>query len=381
VEVVVTMEDLDQLHARVLPFVATDGPALNRVLVECRAGQVLWTGSDRYRLGRLPAGSGDGEGVFAVPARTMWLARAIGERREAKTVTFVVDGVRGTAYLPEVELPFDASAAGYPDLVWVDELETGEEVTVTLPAEDLFTVIHGAALRPQFLDDERREEFSLHVDSARGRLRAVASWDGHPDTSATVACAASRSARVGVNPDFLFEMAEAAAQEVLTLHLPGESSPMLRVESADGYLALLMPVRTGIESLRGPFEEMLAELLGVRSDELQRDVEGDYPVSLSDTHSLCLSLVEGDEERGHPHAVHVFAVLASNMEPTLELLTEVNDLNRNLGHARVYWADGNVVVGDELLLETLDAPELEHTCRLIANLAAEVAPLIEMIHG
>jgi hypothetical protein len=40
-----------------------------------------------------------------------------------------------------------------------------------------------------------------------------------------------------------------------------------------------------------------------------------------------------------------------------------------------------VFVGQELLLSTLDAAELDHACRTVAGLAARVAPLLEAVHG
>ena len=47
----------------------------------------------------------------------------------------------------------------------------------------------------------------------------------------------------------------------------------------------------------------------------------------------------------------------------------------------IYWADGSVMVGQELLLGTLDAAELGHACRTVAALAVRVAPLLETVHG
>jgi hypothetical protein len=102
---------------------------------------------------------------------------------------------------------------------------------------------------------------------------------------------------------------------------------------------------------------------------------------VGDDHLLYLSLIEGDDEAGTPDTVHAFAILASGVDPSPELLTELNDLNRHVRFARLYWADGAVYVGDELLLASLDAAELGHACRTVAALAARVAPLLEAVHG
>jgi hypothetical protein len=155
----------------------------------------------------------------------------------------------------------------------------------------------------------------------------------------------------------------------------------LRVETDDGFLALLMPVRIGVESARPDFEAMLADLLDVDPSDLERDGDGDYPVPLGDDQLLYLSLIKGDDDAGTPDTVHAFAILATGVDPTPELLTELNDLNRHVRFARLYWADGAVLVGDELLLATLDAAELGHACRTVAALANRVAPLLEAVHG
>ena len=210
----------------------------------------------------------------------------------------------------------------------------------------------------------------------------MATWDGHADTSAVVACTASGDARVGVNPSFLYELASAAGEDVLTLHLPPDPGVPLRVETDDGFLALLMPVRIGVESARPAFEAMLAELLDCDPGDVERDADGDYPVPLSDDHLLYLSLIEGDPDAGTPDTVLVYAILTNErVDPTPELLTELNDLNRHVRYARLYWADGAVFAGDELLLSSLDAAELGHACRTIAALAAKVAPMLEAVHG
>jgi hypothetical protein len=126
---------------------------------------------------------------------------------------------------------------------------------------------------------------------------------------------------------------------------------------------------------------MLAEPLDVDAGDLQRDDDGDYPVPLDGDRLLYLSLIEGDGDAGTPDTVHAFAVLATGVDPTPELLTELNDLNRHVRFARLYWADGAVLVGGELLLSTLDAAELGHACHTVAALAARVAPMLEVVHG
>lgn len=256
-----------------------------------------------------------------------------------------------------------------------------QETLVTVSAEDLFAVIHGANLHPQWLDDDAQQSFVLHVDHLRETLRAVATWDGHADTSAVVACTASGSVRVGVNPGFLYGLAEAAGEEFLTLHLSEDPSVPLRVETDDGFSALLMPCRIGVESARPDFEAMLAELFDTDPGQLDRDENGAYPVPLSEDHSLFLSLQDGDTDAGIPDTVRVFSVLASGIESSPELLAELNDLNTNVRFARLFWSAGDVVVGDELLLATLDPAELGHACRTVAALAARVAPLLRMVHG
>lgn len=381
--VTVTVEQLEQLKDRLGCFASLTNPDLSRVRVRTTGDAgVEWVATDSFRLGRLTIGEAAGEGLFGIPVRTLTLAWQMGDRRDAGKVTFTADGSHGVLRVDGVEVPFDAGLDGYPDVE--EYLERRGSVTgtaVTVAAEDLFAAIHGANLRPPWLDGDDQESFVLAVDARAGRLRAVATWDGHADTSAAVACTATGDARVGVNPGFLYELASAAGEDVLTLHLPPDPGVPLRVETGDGFLALLMPVRIGVESARPTFEAMLAELLEVDVDVLERDGDGDYPVPLAGDHLLYLSLIDGDADAGTPDTVHAFSILATGVAPAPELLTELNDLNRHVRFARLYWADGAVYVGAELLLDSLDAAELGHACRTVAALADRVAPLLEAVHG
>ncbi|MGH9002010.1 MAG: T3SS (YopN, CesT) and YbjN peptide-binding chaperone 1 [Acidimicrobiia bacterium] len=393
-DITVTHHELEQLHARLLRFASPHDPGLNRVLVHAGGdGWVTWTATDSYRLARLAAGTVAGAGndhraggsdeiEFAVPGRTLCLAWQMCDRRETEAATFSVHDGQGVLRLPGIELPFDAGVAGYPE---VDAYLSGgagnDETLVTVSAEDLFALIHGASLTPAWLADDAQQSFVLHVDATRGTLRGVATWDGHPETTAVVACTATASVRVGVNPGFLFGLAEAAGEEFLTLHLTEDPSVPLRVETDDGFAALLMPCRIGVESSRPAFEAMLAELLDTEPDHLDRDEQGAYPVPLDEDHALSLTLDDGDPETGTPDTVRVISVLVSGIDPTPELLAELNDLNRNVRFARLFWSDGLVLAGAELLLDTLDAAELGHACRTVAALAAKVAPMLRMVHG
>jgi hypothetical protein len=378
------VDDLAQIKDRLGCFASLSHPDLSRLRVRTAAGgTVEWVATDSYRLGRLTLGEADGEGDFGMPVRTLTLAWQMADRREASEVTFTVDGERGVLGVDGVEVPFDAGLEGYPDIEeYLARRGSVVGTAVTVAAEDLFAAIHGANLRPPWLDGDDQESFVLSVDAEANRLRAVATWDGHADTSATVACTATGDARLGVNPGFLYELASAAGEDMLTLHLPPDPGVPLRVETDDGFLALLMPVRIGVESTRPAFEALLAEFLEIDGDDLERDGDGDYPVPLGDHHLLYLSLIEGDTDAGTPDTVHAFAVLThERVEPTPELLTELNDLNRHVRFARLYWADGSVYVGAELLLASLDAAELGHACRTVSALADRVAPLLEAVHG
>jgi hypothetical protein len=383
VTVTVTLGELEQLRDRLGCFASMSNPDLSRWWVDATEDGVRWTATDSYRLGCLTAGAAAGGRTFGVPVRTFTLAWQMADRRNPAEVAFVVNGEEsGVLRVDGVEVPFDASLDGYPDIEeYLVRRGKAAGTAVTVAADDLFAAIHGANLRPPWLDTDQQESFVLHVAATAGRLRAVATWDGHADTTAAVACTASGDARVGVNPDFLYELASAAGEDLLTLHLPPDSGVPLRVETDDGFLALLMPVRIGVESARPVFEAMLAELLDVDPSDLERDADGDYPVPVGDDHLLYLSLIEGDDDAGTPDAVRAFAILASGVDPSSELLTELNDLNRHVRFVRLYWADGAVLVGQELLLSSLDAAEIGHACRTVAALADRVAPLLEAVHG
>ena len=382
-QVVVSAEELERLRHRVAGSASMEEPGMARLLVTVSDGTVAWVGTDAARLARQVAGEADGDGSFCVPLRAFTLAARIADRREAPAVCFSAEGAAGRVRLPGVELPFDASAHGFPDVgAELAGHDAGARLVseVTMNREDLLAVIHAAALPAPWLTPESERGFAISIDPAAGRFRTTASWDGHPPTEAVVHCTATLPVRLAVNPRFLFDLVCGVDDDDVTLLIPDGPGTPIRLQTADGFTGLLMPIRTGVEPARPAFEAMLTEVFDLDGG-VVRDDDGDYPIHFSDEDAVYFRLVDADPHAGTEASVRVFAILACSVDPTPELLTELNDLNRQAGFARLFWADRCVYAGTELLLSTLDPASLGHAFAAVSHLADTVAPMLQLVHG
>lgn len=115
--------------------------------------------------------------------------------------------------------------------------------------------------------------------------------------------------------------------------------------------------------------------------DLVRNEAGRYPVVLDDSHDMYVDLQNGDPDVGVPDRVQLFAVLAGDVETSADVLSELNDINATIGFGRVFLADRQIVVDAELLLDTLDEPELDHALQTVGVLARNVAPMLRAVFG
>jgi hypothetical protein len=104
-------------------------------------------------------------------------------------------------------------------------------------------------------------------------------------------------------------------------------------------------------------------------DELTVEANGDIPIRLG---SALYRITVLDED---PPLVRVWARILQDVERSIELLEEINDLNRNIVSARVFFVrdedspTGRVVAATEIPAESMDANDLAHACSAIASLA------------
>lgn len=105
------------------------------------------------------------------------------------------------------------------------------------------------------------------------------------------------------------------------------------------------------------------------ADDLTIEDNGDIPIRLGSA-LYRISILDLD-----PPLVRVWARVLQGVEHSADLLEELNDLNRNIMSARVFFVPdddsptGRVIAATEIPAETMDAGDLAHACAAIASLA------------
>lgn len=111
---------------------------------------------------------------------------------------------------------------------------------------------------------------------------------------------------------------------------------------------------TRVETVRAHVEALCREYLGV--EQLVVDGDGDIPVRSGNT-LYYVAVIDGDVP-----LVRVYTHLLRGVDETPELLSRLNDVNRGIVSARVFWHERSVIGATEIVAESMDRDELEHAC-------------------
>lgn len=125
-----------------------------------------------------------------------------------------------------------------------------------------------------------------------------------------------------------------------------------------------------LDSYRAYVQALAREILTLADDdELTVETNGDIPIRLG---SVLYRITLLDQD---PPLVRVWARILQDVAHSVDLLEELNDLNRNIVSARVFYvphddsATGRVIAATEIPAESMDAGDLAHACSAIASLA------------
>lgn len=110
-----------------------------------------------------------------------------------------------------------------------------------------------------------------------------------------------------------------------------------------------------------PFvEKTLWEILGDRMKVVDKHV---IAVKHGSSNVL-IRLLDVEEPR-----LQVFSMMLQNIQESPELLDALNDLSAGLAFAKVFWADGDVIIATELFAESLDRESLNNAVNVVAGAA------------
>jgi hypothetical protein len=160
---------------------------------------------------------------------------------------------------------------------------------------------------------------------------------------------------------------------VIHIGLPKFTKDPLVIRNEDT-VALLMPLKTALVIAREHVEEVIEEQFGSLS--LKRDSDGDYPLRRHGHLIYGHLLVDSA-----PTLLRVFGILLRDVEPSSDLLTEINQINGNSQFVKIYHRENLVVVSDDLVAESLDAVELTTSVSNIAKAIEDFSQTLSVVFG
>lgn len=126
--------------------------------------------------------------------------------------------------------------------------------------------------------------------------------------------------------------------------------------------------------IQSHLEALMQQILGV--DELKVGKRGNVLVS-TEIGSYTVRICPGCDA---PH-IEVFSTIVRDVAADPGLYEALNDLNRGLSHARVFWVDDSIIAAGEMLGESADQAGLRCLCDEVANLADTQGPRLAEVFG
>lgn len=242
-------------------------------------------------------------------------------------------------------------------------------------AGGLLSMVRARTARVVARDDELDEEPAYLFGIEDGRLHASVSWAVCGVTEYSVgALDYDGVGYVIVDPNMLASGLELFDEgETVTVSIPRLVSRPVSIVGRDLEVAL-RPAVTWQERLRARVLDIIREVGGPLA--VERDAEGDHLLSRSALPIYGRLRLDAD-----PPLFQVFAVLVEDVEVTAGLLVELNDLNAQIGIARVFQANGRVLGQVDLVATTLDGTELGSAIDRLTTIAERISPMVAAVHG
>ena len=358
----------------VSPFVHPDEKSVyGHVLLRTVGGRRSWCAIDQWRLTTLEGGPQEGRLAVTLPPRLVEAAAVLADP-DGEAILEIGSAAVGESE-GESTVEVAAGPSGFPD---VDEITARRRAAPSVTAEadraaliELVGLARRAPLGCRPDDSDAVPLFWLEVEP--GRLAISVDWPEFGQWRLTTGCRADGSTRLPVGPLFLAEYLDCLDEddEEVTILLPADRRTYL-VLARDDWCGYLLPVDRTAEAHRTRLEQQLGRIgLGP----LVKDHDGDYTFRFQ-TAALRVRLVEDD-----PPRVRIFSVVLRGVDESADLLRELNSINASSYLARAFMVEDEVVVGWELIAETLDDVELQLTCAEVLRLAEGTGPFLARIFG
>ncbi len=334
-----------------------------------------WWFTDSVRLAVVDGEEDDRVYELVVSPRLVAAGVRFAERDVSVRIVLSGDDSSGESIAIEstagsVLLPF--LRPNYPDVPAVlAALDSAPGISARIDADELLNLINTARLSAAHVDqDGPQPVFTVSV--ADDHVELAVDWDELGIAIYSLGAeAVTGTGSVRADPRLLQSLLSLFSGEI-SVTIPDQEHDAIRI-SAPGLAALLMPIRGPLEGLRVGVDETLVTVFG--PDVAQRDNDGDYRLSRQGTP------VYGRLLDGEPPRLLVFAPVVHELEPTEDLLRELNDYNRSIGFVRIFWVDGSVLAECDLVAETLDPEEVWTAFDRVSGVASELGPVVAAMYG
>lgn len=341
------------------------------------AGVRCWDATDSYCAVRLLGEADPASYDVLIPHTIVRYAFTASDAPSETTLVVTVDadlvqrvGIRTasgshTVLLPESDFPdFDTSIFDRQPVV----------ADATLAARSLLSLAKTSRTSRYPLDeDDDEEEPDYWLSIGEQGVSVFIDWPGLGETEYHLAADGSGASVTRlINPAFLDALVSLMpASEEVTISVPGDSNHPLYIK-AHGVVAALMP-KSPERAQRERVEtviELATGSLGTTADE-----HGNYPLQRR------VVPVYGRIDESDADVFTVFAVLLDEVASGPDLLTELNDLNRNIGFARLVHDGERVLAQVDLVAPSMDPDELSTAIERIVDIAERVVPMLAVVHG
>lgn len=369
----------EQVSFRVLPFIDSDENLwTGKVVLVSDGTHRIWTGTDGVVLSSLIGGTDSNSYEILIPLRAINAAMRFSSDESSLITVSISEADEDSP--EELVVSADEMRLNLPLLppppllphITVEQETDKDHVLTTFTHSALANAVETIRVAPGSALEELDDPPKLQILAEPDQFRFFVNWEEYGYTETIVDTRSDGRAGLELDPRFLSMLVAAAPSDDITVMTPLERHSALILTSSD-WTGLVMPYERSVEVLRPRIEQELTKVFG--SSVIHRDHDGDY----------CLSTVGVPTYArltdSSPVALTLFAIALDEVEPTPELLKEVNDHNARLGFVRSYVTGSRVVVVADLVAYTIDAPEIEAAFERVQRVANELAPIMALTFG
>lgn len=311
--------------------------------VRSRDGRRIWSGSCGPLFWEVTGGvSPEPLSPRCLPARLVWFAAELAFDADDRCVTIStpddsVGVASSTAGSSIIDLPVSAELRTFPSYIT-------DVATATLTRMQLHRLLARISFVPPGLEHPHRVPVSLIVED--GQLAAFADWgiEGGLCTSQRVPATTRGTARSSIPLLHLLDLIrEIEDDDIITIRFPEDVDIPLLIEG-EGWRATTDRRETGAVRFHEQLGQALADATGATVRTLDRGV---FTTAFRDR------IIRAELHNTPIDTVRISTVVLDEIEPTVDVLEQLNDVNAGLVGARVWSRDGVVVAGVDLPCSSL----------------------------